>query len=242
MSIFWDLVYAFDETPWDTGEVPPEVRRVTRDGTVSPPGRALDVGCGTGTNVFYLAHRGFEVTGIDVSRLAINRARRKAEEHGVAVEFHAFDVTKLHRPGSPAVGPMDFVLDIGCFHTLDGPARGDYVEMLRHVLAPEGHYLQYVHLRETDSPSASGAGSGRPRRRSLARILLQALGRTRPVRPTRQAVEEAFGRFCRLLWLEEGTEAGRPSAWSLWQRDDGEAGASGGCRRGIGWSPSSRRV
>ena len=55
---------------WDTGVTPPEVVEVF-EGEDPPSGRALDLGCGTGTNVLYLARHGFEVVGVDVSPLAI---------------------------------------------------------------------------------------------------------------------------------------------------------------------------
>ncbi len=239
MGIFWDLVYAFEETPWDTGQVPPELERVIGEGTVAPPGRALDVGCGTGTNVLYLARCGFEALGVDVSRLAVGRARRRSRENGVAASFHAFDVTKLHRPGSPVSGPIDFVLDIGCFHTLHRSARDSYVEMLEQLLGSNGYYLQYTHLRERETQAGPRPSPAPPRRRSKVRLVLQLMGRRRPERPDLAAIEESFGRICRLIWREEGSERGRPSAWSLWQRvHDDEAARD----LSNGWSHPTRRV
>ena len=62
-QLWWNLVYRFGKTPWDTGITPPELRAVVESGQV-PPGRALDLGCGTGTNVIYLARHGLEVVGV----------------------------------------------------------------------------------------------------------------------------------------------------------------------------------
>ena len=77
MSLFWDVMYLFKKTPWDTGITPPEIVAVIESGKV-PIGRALDLGCGTGTNAMYLAQHGFTVTAIDVSRRAIALAKRKS--------------------------------------------------------------------------------------------------------------------------------------------------------------------
>ena len=70
MSLFWEWMYLFKKTPWDTGITPPEIVAMLESGKV-PIGHALDLGCGTGTNAITLAQRGFEVTAIDVSRRAI---------------------------------------------------------------------------------------------------------------------------------------------------------------------------
>lgn len=64
-----------------------------------PPGTALDLGCGQGRNAVWLAQRGHRVTGIDLSSVAIEHARRLAAEAGVDVEFRVADLTAWH-PGS----------------------------------------------------------------------------------------------------------------------------------------------
>jgi SAM-dependent methyltransferase len=57
------------------------------------PGSALDVACGEGRNAVWLAERGWEVTGVDFSPLALDRARRMADEHDVEVTWVEADVT-----------------------------------------------------------------------------------------------------------------------------------------------------
>lgn len=73
---FFDLRYLRGRAPWDTGVTPPEVVDLI-EGARLPPGRALDLGCGTGTNTIYLARHGWEVVGVDFSAVAIRRARRR---------------------------------------------------------------------------------------------------------------------------------------------------------------------
>lgn len=55
--------------------------------TEMPPGRALDLGCGDGTNTLMLARHGWSATGIDISESAIDNARAAAEEAGVEARF-----------------------------------------------------------------------------------------------------------------------------------------------------------
>ena len=85
MARDWDQHYAAGETPWDTGNPDPELVRLVESGRV-PRGRALDVGCGTGTNARYLASKGCEVVGVDVSRVAIEQAKA-ATPAGAPIEL-----------------------------------------------------------------------------------------------------------------------------------------------------------
>lgn len=147
MSLFWDLMYLFKKTPWDTGVAPPEIVAMVESGKV-PRGaaapRALDLGCGTGTNAIYLAQKGFEVTGIDVSGRAISMARRKTRSAQLTdrVRLERGDVTLMRRW---AVGhSIDFACDIGCFHNLSSEARARYVTALTAVLKPGAIYMLYA--------------------------------------------------------------------------------------------------
>ncbi len=222
-TTFWDLVYALRITPWDTGVVPPEVKCLVRDRVVTPPARALDVGCGTGTSVVYLARQGFDVVGVDVSRLAVRRASARIARAGVDARCHVFDATRLHGPESPVEGRFRFVLDVGCFHGMDASQRAAYAEMVSAMLEPGGYLLQYVHT----TGGISVSGSGRRPIASWKRLLLQLLRllsrRSRPPRPTHEQVEAALRPTCRLVWVEGGEDAGRPAACFLWQREPSHA-------------------
>ena len=72
--ILFGLAYLTGNTPWDTGVTPPEVIRLVQSGELMP-GRAVDLGCGTGLNAIYLVRHGWEVTGVDGAAAAIRRAR-----------------------------------------------------------------------------------------------------------------------------------------------------------------------
>ncbi|HEX9124208.1 MAG TPA: class I SAM-dependent methyltransferase [Actinomycetota bacterium] len=127
---FYDRSYRRGTVPWDTGVTPPEVVEAIEGPEPLPPGRALDLGCGTGTNVVYLARHGWEAVGVDFSALAIERAKGKtAGLEGVSVLRG--DVTRLSALGVD--GPFDLVLDIGCFHGIGRDRRADYVREVTRV-------------------------------------------------------------------------------------------------------------
>ena len=133
---------------WDTGVTPPEVMAFL--GSRSP-GRALDLGCGTGTNAITLAQHGWQVTGVDFVSSAIQQARRKARQAGVSIDFRQGDVT--HLPG--VTGPFDLVLDIGCFHSLPPQAKQTYAQNLPGLLAKPGTFLMYGFFKD---PGVSRVG------------------------------------------------------------------------------------
>ena len=83
MVIPFELMYRLRFTPWELRPVIPAWRRITDGPDALPPGRALDVGCGTGRDACYLAGRGWQVTGVDIVAAAIGRARRRAAASGV---------------------------------------------------------------------------------------------------------------------------------------------------------------
>jgi SAM-dependent methyltransferase len=130
---FW---YLF-KPPWDSGIPAPELVRAV---AARPPGRALDLGCGTGTNVRYLAEHGWQVTGMDFAPNAISRARRKLR--GLPATLLVGDVTRLEQ--LPLPGPFDLALDMGCFHSLSEEGRKRYAIGLKHWMKPGGLYLLYA--------------------------------------------------------------------------------------------------
>jgi SAM-dependent methyltransferase len=134
------------QTPWDTQITPPEVMEfIVR----TPPGKALDLGCGTGTNAITLARHGWRVTGVDFIPKAILAARAKAAGSGSAIDFLVASVTDL-----PVLsGPFDYALDIGCLHALKAEDRVRYAANLSRLLRPRAWYMLYAWL-----PRASEGG------------------------------------------------------------------------------------
>jgi cyclopropane fatty-acyl-phospholipid synthase-like methyltransferase len=145
---FFNLWYAFRRPPWDSGISPPELLEFIRN---HPSGRAIDLGCGTGTNALTLAGHGWHVTGVDFSIVAIERARQKARQANLPVTFLVDDVTRL----PDAIGPFDLALDIGCFHGIHARLRPAYLKTLSRVLVPGGTWLLYA-MRNQGSEATVG--------------------------------------------------------------------------------------
>jgi SAM-dependent methyltransferase len=134
----YHLLYRLRVTPWDRDEVPGPVTELA-DELSAVPGRALDVGCGTGRDGVYLAGRGWTVTGVDGVPRAIARARQRAQNAGTEVNWVIGDVTKLTSLG---IGDgYDLFVDRGCFHGLSDEGRQRCSEGITAVAAPNARLL-----------------------------------------------------------------------------------------------------
>ncbi|PWH15864.1 MAG: hypothetical protein DDG59_10775 [Anaerolineae bacterium] len=138
--LFFEWIY-FQAPPWDSGIVPPEVVEFVSH---HPPGRAIDLGCGTGTNAIYLAQNGWQVIGVDFSLRALSIARRKSKRQSVKVDFIHDDVSTLRK----VQGKFDLILDIGCFHGLSPKQKHSYLQRIQELLTPNGYFLLYGFLNQ----------------------------------------------------------------------------------------------
>lgn len=127
----WNDCYRDGNLPWDTGRPSSELQSVLRKHAIGPC-PALEIGCGTGNNSLWLAQQGFEVTGIDVAPLAVERAQERARAAGVRAHFLAGDV--LHLPDLK--GAFEFFFDRGCYHAVRRSAAEQYAPAVARQLAP----------------------------------------------------------------------------------------------------------
>jgi ubiquinone/menaquinone biosynthesis C-methylase UbiE len=146
--IFFQYFY-FRQPPWDTGISPPELLEFIEE---HEPGCAIDLGCGTGTNVITLARAGWQVTGVDFAPRAIKLARQKLDKAGVRAELLVRDATQLQG----VQGPFDLAFDVGCFHSIPPDPRRRYLDQLDRILAKRGFWLMYAFLK----PSPQGGSPG----------------------------------------------------------------------------------
>jgi SAM-dependent methyltransferase len=136
----WNDNYASGELPWDTGQPEPLLVEFVTSGRVTP-GRTLEVGSGTGTNSIWLAERGFDVLGVDVSPLAVERAHSKMADRGLPCCFATLDFLATPLPD----GPFHFVFDRGCFHVFDDPGeRSRFAACVAAALEPGGLWLSLI--------------------------------------------------------------------------------------------------
>jgi cyclopropane fatty-acyl-phospholipid synthase-like methyltransferase len=113
-----------------------------------PKGRAIDLGCGEGSNAIYLANRGFEVTGVDFSPTAIKRAENNANTEGVEVTFLEDDLTNLHHIG----GTFDLLVDFGALNDLNEGDRNLYMKNVFPLTHP-GSYFILMSFTKSLSPA-----------------------------------------------------------------------------------------
>lgn len=120
---------AYEGTPpWDVGH--PQLEFVALSNEHELRGPLLDVGCGTGENGLFFAHRGLDVVGVDLVPAAIEKARAKSQERGVRADFEvgdalAFDLGRQFQT----------IIDCGVFHVFPDNDRSTYVERLAHHAA-----------------------------------------------------------------------------------------------------------
>ncbi len=133
----WEDRYAGEDTIWSGNPNPQLVTEVSG----LAPGTALDVGCGEGGDVIWLAHRGWRVTGADFSANGLARAARHADRAGVA------DRTDWWQVDARSFAAGDRAYDLVTTHFLH-PPEGGMVEVTRRLagaVAPGGHLLVVGH-------------------------------------------------------------------------------------------------
>jgi len=127
----WNQRYQAGDTPWDTGLPSSELQRVITEHPIRPC-RAIELGCGTGVNAVWLAQQGFDVTAIDLSPLALEQARGRAETAETKIRFLQGDVLD---PPEGIGGPYQFAFDRGCYHVVRRIDVGRYLRTLEQVAA-----------------------------------------------------------------------------------------------------------
>ena len=184
-KLFFSLQYLFKNPRWDTGISPPELIGYLEK---HPAGRALDLGCGTGTNALKIAEYGWQVKGVDFVSMAVRAARRKARRAGLegAAVFDVQDILNI----KDAPASYDLLLDIGCFHNLGENNIFRYAQQAAKLLSAGGALLLYLHLRTAGS-SSHGA---------------------------REQDLEILNSFLMLESRQDSREGSRPSAWLLFRK------------------------
>jgi SAM-dependent methyltransferase len=157
----YDLLYRVG-APWD-GPPRGELVRLVERGVLTParlpPGRAIDLGCGTGANVMYLAQHGFASTGVDFSAVALRTARKRASAVGVGarVRFVEGDLTASSIPG--VEGPFDLLVDYGTLDDLDPHGRRAMADLVAKLARPGALFLLWCFwARRSELPRLSLTG------------------------------------------------------------------------------------
>ena len=152
MSVWYRLLYRLGITPWDRDEVPTRVKEVAAE--FPRPGRAFDLGCGTGRDAVYLAQQGWTVTGVDAVPQALDAARKRAAAAGVEVQWVEGDVTRLEELGLRE--GYELFLDRGCFHGLPVGAQEACARGVDALAAPGATVLMFAFSPGFHGPAPRG--------------------------------------------------------------------------------------
>jgi SAM-dependent methyltransferase len=189
----WAATYAetpYDGLPWFTPDPSKALEEAVHERFLAPGSAVLDIGCGAGTNVLFLAQQGFEAHGVDLAPDAVRAARARARSAGVTVDVREGDALALEYPDARFGG----LVDIGCFHTLPPRRRPDYAREVARVLAPGGAFVLSWIAREHTGER------GPPHRPSLGEVA--------------DALEGRF-LFTRSRFRPPGEETG-PAVYDAW--------------------------
>jgi len=144
-----------EKIPWNI-ETPPDILQHIVTTQKVKPCKVIEFGCGTGNYVIYLAGKGFNATGVDISKSAIEIAINSASRKNVKCNFISADV----------LGEMievqdtfDFAYDWELLHHIFPQDREKYINNVYRLLNPEAQYLSVCFSEK--SPQFGGVGKYR---------------------------------------------------------------------------------
>jgi SAM-dependent methyltransferase len=196
----WNQRYLDDDTPWDHEEPSGELVRLLERRAL-PPGRALEIGCGTGANTAELARRGFAVTTFDLAERAVERARARLADAGLTADVRVAGVHDVGDLGAP----FPLVFDRGVYHVLrrEPADLAALLALLQRAAAPGALWLSL-----SGNANEPAEGEGPP--------LVTAAELTSELEPLFELVELREVRF--RAHLQDGSPFA-PLAWAaLWRR------------------------
>lgn len=159
----WKATYEgtpYHQLPWFDPEPSPQVVRAVTERFLTRGSAILDIGCGAGSNVLYLARMGFEAHGIDLAPDAVRSAQERARAEKLSIDVRVGDALSLEFPN----GRFGGAIDNGCFHTLPIGRRRDYAREVARVVRPGGGFvLSWIGREHTTA-------RGPPHRPSLAEV------------------------------------------------------------------------
>jgi ubiquinone/menaquinone biosynthesis C-methylase UbiE len=135
----WNRIYrnhSVEALPWELGKPRKVLVDLIEKGQIKK-GKTLDTCCGAGTNTLYLAKKGFQVTGIDISSKAIEYSKEKARKTNIKVRFQIQNFLNLQFKDEE----LNFAFDMGCFHHVLVKDRSTYIKGVNRVFKTGGSYL-----------------------------------------------------------------------------------------------------
>lgn len=142
----WDALYEDKPRVWSGN---PNPQLVAEAGSLQP-GRALDLGCGEGADAVWLAGQGWQVTAVDISAVALDRAARHAADRGLTDE-----ITWVHQDLTVWTPPQEYDLISGQFFHLPQEQRDAVIRTAAAAVRPGGTLLLVGHHPD-DAHAQSG--------------------------------------------------------------------------------------
>jgi cyclopropane fatty-acyl-phospholipid synthase-like methyltransferase len=157
------------DIPWNIEYPPAELVGLVETGTVKPC-MAIDLGCGAGNYSIYLAGKGFDVTGVDISPEAIRLAKKNARKKKANCSFVVADLTD--DPGKFVKGKFGFALEWEMLHHLFPEQRRKYAGNVHALLDPGALFFSVCF---SDQDRQFG-GAGKYRTTSIGTVLYFSSG------------------------------------------------------------------
>ncbi len=165
---------------------------------VPKEGKILELGCGAGTTIIWLARKGFDVHGVDISGAAITMARARVKESGLEADLRVGNALDLKDYRDDF---FDLVLDGRCFHFIHGEDRKLFLASVCRVLKPSGILVVVSRCTEIALNKRSGKDSYAFHRDQWEKETSHYLGRPQDIR------DEIIGAgFSILDWRVSGSE------------------------------------
>ena len=133
-------VYESGADLWESDQPNASLLAVLKKHPYLIQGRMIDLGCGEGRDSLYLAKQGFDITGVDVSRVALNKAREKSRPFSLSkLKFIQSNVIYLHNLEN---NTYDFAMNMGCLHMLtEVKHRNSHLRRAFEILKTGGYFL-----------------------------------------------------------------------------------------------------
>jgi len=147
----WDSYYKenkVEEMPWYEKNLDPDLEYQINSINLTK-GKFLDLGTGPGTQAIQLDKLGFDATGSDILKSAIEKAQQLSSD----VSFVVDDILN----SSFSDNMFDYILDRGCFHVFEPALREKYLNQIKRILKNDGMlFLKVMSTEEKDLPDDEG--------------------------------------------------------------------------------------
>jgi len=159
----------------------------------------LDLGCGTGRNANYLAERGNNVIGIEISKTALSLAKDRAQDLGVNVDYRLGDIGEKYDIEDDSI---DIIIDVTSSNSLNDVGREIYLSEVNRVLKNDGYFFVRA-LCKDGNQNVKNLLKQSPGR-EYDTYIIKEIGLTERVF-SRDDFKKMYGKYFKILSLEKKT-------------------------------------